>query len=142
MRQQESRFSEVILNLILIQMIVRLAHTDPNAVRQDVFSIVPDWNEGRDTRRLHPDMTLVDQVEDEEGNLVPVGHERISGNRIDIVPIPDRVIQEPKWDEEGNLIHQKKLAGEFRVDISLPDEFELPELSTRAFPERPDHIVL
>jgi hypothetical protein len=123
-------------------MIVRLSNINKENLRQDVFKLVPNWNEGRDTRRLHPNMTIVEQEEDEEGNLVPAEHERVSGNRLDIIPIPDRVLQEPKWDEEGNLIQQKKLAGEYRVDISLPDEFELPELKTRVFPERPDHKIL
>jgi len=123
-------------------MVIRLSNTDHDAVRQDVFAIAPYWNGGRDTRRLHPDMTIVDQEEDEEGNLVPVEHERISGNRLDIVPIPDRVIQEANWDEEGNLIQQKQLAGGYRVDIALPDEFELPELQTQVFPGKPDHEII
>jgi len=123
-------------------MIIRLSNTDKQAVRRDVYAILPDWNEGRDTRRLHPDMTLVDQVEDEEGELVPAEHERVSGNRIDILPIPDRVIQEANWDEEGNIIQQKRLAGEYRVDIALPDEFELPELKNRVEPKNPDHKIV
>jgi len=123
-------------------MIVRLSNINKENLRQDVFKLVPNWNEGRDTRRLHPDMSIVKQEEDEEGELVPVEHERVSGNRLDIVPIPDRVLQEAEYDEEGNLIQQKQLAGEYRVDISLPDEFELPELQTQVFPGKPDHILL
>jgi len=122
-------------------MIIRLSNTDHDAVCQDVKQILPDWNGGRDTRRLHPDMTIVDQEEDEEGNLVPVKHERISGNRFDIVPVPDRVLQEAAYDEEGNLIQEKQLAGEYRVDIAVPDEFPVPELNTRVYPERPDHEI-
>lgn len=123
-------------------MIIRLSNTYPDAVRQDIKQILPDWNEGRDTRRLHPDLSLVEQVKDEEGNLVPVKHERVSGNRIDIIPIPDSVIQEALYDEEGNLIQEQKLAGELRFDIAVPNEFELPELATQVFPERPDHKIL
>ena len=58
-------------------MIIRLSNTYPDAVRQDIKQILPDWNEGRDTRRLHPDLSLVEQVKDEEGNLVPVKHELV-----------------------------------------------------------------
>lgn len=122
-------------------MIIRLSNTDNNAVRQDVFAIVPDWNGGRDTRRLHPNMTLVDQEEDEQGELVPVEHERVSGNRLDVVPISDRVLQEAEYDEEGNLIQEKVMAEEYRVDISLPDGFELPELQTQVFPGKPYHEI-
>lgn len=122
--------------------IIRLSNTDHDAVRQDVYAIVPDWNRGRDTRRLHHDLTLVDQEKDQDGNLVPVEHERISGNRLDIVPIPDRVIQEAEYDEDGNLIQEQKLAGELRFDIAVPDGFEMPQLQTRVYPQRPDHVIL
>jgi hypothetical protein len=58
------------------------------------------------------------------------------------VPIPDRVIQEAEYDEKGNIIQEKMLAGEYRFDISLPDEFELPELQTQVFPGKPDHEII
>ena len=124
-----------------ITITIRLASTDHEAVKQDVFNIVHNWNGERDTRRLHPDMTLVDQYENEDGELVHEDHERISGNRIDIIPIPDRIIQEAEYDEEGSLITPAEYAGELRIDIVVPENFGIPELNTQVHPKNPDHVI-
>lgn len=96
---------------------IQLASTDHEAVKTDVYKLVPDWNGDRDTRRLHEDGTLVEEI---DGEREPYNH--VSGNRIDIIPIPER-------------------NGELRIDIDVPEWYEKPTLTTEVNPKEPDHKI-
>ncbi len=138
-------------------MIIRLAHTDKGEyelqdvevfneeteqmetvqqqvcirepyTHQDIRKIVPDWNGGRDTRRLTY----------QDGEIVFGNEPHVSGLRIDVIDAGDRVLQEAEYDEEGELITEAVMAGELRFDIHVPDDYPVPELTTRVFPAPPD----
>lgn len=113
---------------------IRLASTDSAAVEADVRTIFPDWDGGRQTLQLREDYTIVPPPEEDE----PVTEPYISGYRLDIVPIGDRVVQDPVLDEEGNVISPAVYAGETRVDIITIEGFPVPELTTLVDPDTPD----
>lgn len=108
---------------------IRLASTDAEAVHADVRKIFPDWNGGRQTLQLREDFTIVDPEAPEP---------YLSGYRLDIIPIPDRVVTPAQYDEEGNLITPAVYAGETRIDIITIEGFPVPELATMVDPVTPD----
>src|SRR5690554_120629 len=99
---------------------IRLASTDSEAVHADVYAIFPDWNGGRQTLQLREDYTIVDPEAPEP---------YLSGYRLDIVPIGDRVVTEATYDEEGNQLTPPVYAGETRIDIITIEGFPVPELT-------------
>ncbi len=124
---------------------------------QDIRKIVPDWNGGRDTRRLTWDkgefyyedeqyeedgQTQTRQVKvytrEPSGKLVFGNDPHVSGARIDIIDAGDRVITPAEYTEEGELITEAVMAGETRFDIHVPDDYPIPELTTQVFPAPPD----
>lgn len=113
---------------------IRLASTDSEAVHADVRKIWPDWNGSRQTLQLREDYTIVPPPEEDE----PVTETYISGYRLDIIPIPDRVVTPAQYDEEGNQLTPPVYAGETRIDIVTIEGFPVPELSTRVHPETAD----
>lgn len=113
---------------------IRLASTDSAAVEADVRKIWLDWNGGRQTLQLREDFTIVPPPEEDE----PVTEPYISGYRLDIVPIGDRVITPAEYDEEGNQLTPPVYAGETRIDIVTIEGFPVPELATKVEPETPD----
>ena len=114
----------------------RLASTDHEAVIEDVKTLFPEWNEGRQTLRLDAEKNIVPFEESEDG-LIQVG-ESPSGYRIDIVPIGDRVTKQAEYDEEGELISEAEYAGERRIDIIAPNFYDMPEFATEVNPSNPD----
>ncbi len=170
-------------------MIIRLAHTDKGEyelqdvfneetqqtetvevlirepyTHQDIRKIVPDWNGGRDTRRLtwdkgefhyeQQEFPVIDEEGQEtgeteirqvkvytrepSGKLVFGNDPHVSGARIDIIDAGDRVITPAQYTEEGELITEAVMAGELRFDIHVPDDYPVPELTTRVFPTPPE----
>src|SRR5690554_366209 len=92
---------------------IYLASTDSEAVEADVRKIFPDWNGERQTLQLREDFTIVEPPQEDE----PVTEKYLSGYRLDIRPIRDRVVTEATYDEEGNQLTPPVYAGETRVDI-------------------------
>lgn len=113
---------------------IRLASTDSEAVEADVRSIFPDWNGSRQTLQLREDFTIVPPPGEDE----PVTEKYISGYRLDIVPIGDRVVTPATYDEEGNQLTPAVFAGETRIDIITIEGYQEPELATQVDPDTPD----
>ena len=70
----------------------------------EVRELIPDYDGGNVTRRLHPDGSLVAMIE-QDGETVPEPHEHISGNRIDVFDKGLEVIAHGVSDADG---HQTK----------------------------------
>lgn len=102
----------------------------------EVRELIPDYDGGNVTRRLHPDGSLVaiNEVEktvthtDEDGNeftetrieLVTEPHEHISGNRIDVYDKGLEVIEPGEYDEEGNET-KAPVYGDRIYEIEMPE---------------------
>ena len=111
-----------------------LESTDTAKVHEDIRKLIPDWN-GESVRRLHPDGSIVNLVENDDGELVNESHEHISGNRVDIIQLPDKIVDyETKEDEDGNEYQSPIYGGYTRYKIEAPDYIEeqvdLAELDT------------
>jgi hypothetical protein len=92
-------------------MIIKLASVNAGAVVADLIHLIPGWNFNR---------------------MSPIGE-------IAFVKLPDVVLQEPVYDEEDNLVTAEYLAGETRYDVIVPDDYVVPVLHTRVFPNISDH---
>ena len=113
---------------------INLASTNHPAVIADVRKLYPQWDEQNITLQLDENYQPYPFSEDEEGNAVQIQ----TGYRVDIRKIPDRVLEDAEFDDDGNLTKDAVLAGEYRVDIIPSEPVKLPEFGTQVFPEIPD----
>jgi len=114
----------------------RLASTTHSDVVNDIKTLFPDWNEGRETLRLDAESNIIPFTE-VDGEQIQQGKSP-SGYRIDIFPIIDRVTKEAEYDEDGNQTKEAVYAGEKRVDIISPDFYDMPDFETEVHPTKPD----
>ncbi len=97
-------------------IVINLASTDKSQVYRDVYTMLPDYKGGRYTQRLTYD----------GGELVIGEKPYVPGARIDVFPAGQRVIA-PGIE-----------ADECRIDIHLPEAFNLQTLMTQVVPKTPD----
>ena len=85
----------------------------------EVRELIPDYDGGNVTRRLHPDGSLVAMIE-QDGETVPEPYEHISGNRIDVYDKGLEVIEPGEYDDDGN---ETKLPvyGDRIYEIEMPE---------------------
>lgn len=94
-------------------MIIKLSSTDALAVIGDLKKLIPQWDQAR---------------------MSPV-------NGVAFIRLPDEIVAEAAYNDEGDLIAPATYAGEIRFDVVWPDEVKLPELNTRVLPETSDHKI-
>ena len=85
----------------------------------EVRELIPDYDGGNVTRRLHPDGSLVAMIE-QDGETVPEPYEHISGNRIDVYDKGLEVIEHGEYDEDGNQT-KAPVYGERIFEIEMPE---------------------
>lgn len=120
-------------------IVIRLSNTDKQAVHSDIDKLIPDWQGTNEVRRLNSNLELCEKVNDERELEPKENYEYVSGLRISVHQIGDRMISEPEYNEEGELISEAEWAGETRYDIRIPDNYQVIYLNTRVYPKKADH---
>lgn len=93
--------------------IVKLASLNTESVEADMLKLIPQWNVNR---------------------MSPIGDKAF-------VKLPDRVLQDPVYDDDWNLVIPAVMAGETRYDVIVPEGFAVPVLLTMVAPEISDHKI-